>query len=255
MQQINYFLHLFKFYLENLKAYPIRLLTNLFWLFFGFVPQFFLWYVISKTSNNLPYTLTEIILYFLFVWGLYYNVGSINKHFKVISTGEVSTSIIKPISLTNMYFYNFFAEITISKIVNIVLITIAGAILVGIVNTLFGILFFIFGLTIGCIFYVILFFTMFWLRNNWGIKFSIDMFITFCSGLWIPLDLFPAFWQNVVNYLPFKLMFFYPTKIFLGQLEITIWIILQYIIWFIILYIIARLLEYYGLKGYEQLGG
>lgn len=255
MYQIKYFWRLFVFYWENLKAYPIRFVTNFFWLFFGFVPQFFLWYVISQSSNSLPYTLKEIILYFLFVWGLYYNIGYINSHFKKISTGEVSTSIIKPISLTNMYFYHFFAEILTSKITNAIILIIIGIIMVGLTNTLLGILFFIFGLSLGCIFYVIMFFTMFWLRNNWGIKFSIDLIIMFCSGLWIPLDLLPKFWFNFISYLPFKLIFFYPTKIFLGQLEITFWIILQYIIWFIILYTIARLLEYLGLKSYEQLGG
>jgi len=255
MYQIKYFGSLFKFYWENLKAYPIRFVTNIFWLFFGFVPLFFLWYTISLSSNSLPYSLKEIIIYFLFTGGLYYNLGYLNKHFKVISTGEVSTSIIKPISLTNMYFYNFIADISISKIVNVILILIIGIFIMGVTNAFLGILFFILGLLIGSIFYVIMFFTMFWLRNNWGIKFSIDMLVTFCSGLWIPLDLFPIFWQNFVGYLPFKLMFFIPTKIFLGQFTITFWVILQYIIWFIVLYCIARLLEYLGLKGYEQLGG
>jgi hypothetical protein len=33
------------------------------------------------------------------------------------------------------------------------------------------------------------------------------------------------------------------------------WLFAQYVIWIIVFYIIARILEYFGLKYYEQLGG
>lgn len=255
MYEINYFLNLFKYYWANLKAYPIRLITNIFWMFFGFVPQFFLWYVIAQTSNNIPYSLKEIILYFLFVWGLFYNLNVINKHFKSISSGEISINVIKPIRLTNMYFYHFFSQIIIDKLINIIIVSLIGFIVIGIQNTLLGLILFLIGLILGSLFYVIIFFSMFWLKNNWGIKFSIDIIVMYCSGLWIPLDLLPVFWQNIIELLPFKLMFYYPTKVFLGQINISVGIILQYIFWICILYIIARILEYIGLKNYEQFGG
>jgi len=253
--QNSFFLTLIKFNWELLKAYPVRFFTVLFWIFFGFIPQYFFWKIIIANSNSIPYTFKEIAIYMLITWTLHYSLNYINRHFNEISNGGVVTQIIKPISLTNYYFKLFFSEIFITKISTLIFTIIIGTIFLGIKNTALGILFYILGMSIGMLVYTILFFSMFWLRNNWGLKFSFDIIMMFAAGLWIPLDLLPKTASTILHILPFNLMFYTPVKIFLGQLQINYILILQYIVWIAILYFSARFLEYYGLKHYEQLGG
>jgi len=255
MYQSKYFFKLLEFQWERTKAYPIRLIISLSWVIFGFIPQFFFWYIIAQSTNTLPYTTKEIILYFLFSMGLFYNLNQINQYFNTIARGEVVTSVIKPMSLTANYFSIFFSTIFINKLPNLIIITIIGCFIVGITSSILAAIFFLFGLILGCTFFVCFFLLMFWMRNNWGVKWGIDILILFASGTWIPLDILPKFWGGLLLNLPFQLMFYTPAKIFLGQITPTFWLILQYVFWIIILYIIARILEYYGLKYYEQLGG
>ncbi len=255
MYQINYFLKLLKYNLEWLRAYPARIAISISWVVFGFIPQFFFWYIIINSSTSIPYSIKEIAMYFLFSLGLFYNLSHVNRYFREIATGEVITNVIKPISLTNNYLYIFFTRIFINKLPNIIIITIVGCLLLGIKSSILAAIFFTAGLILGSLFFVVLFFTMFWFRNNWGIKHGIDLLVLFSSGTWIPLDLLPKFWAGILNNLPFKLMFYVPGKLYISQFTITWGIIFEYLFWIITLYILARILEYFGLKYYEQLGG
>lgn len=252
--RINYFLELLRQDWEHLKAYPLRFVLNLAWFAFGFIPLFFVWYFVATNTGAFPYSLKEILLYFAFVWGLAYSVNGVRKHISSINSGEIVTKIVKPISLTENHLYIFFSSIFTIKASNIIVVIILGLIFLGL-HSLLGILFFILGIIIACLVYEIILMLMFWFGKSWGLKYMLDMFILVSAGTAVPLDLFPTSVQMLLSYMPFKLMFFYPAKIFLGQLSISWVLILEYLVWAIILYFVCRVLEYFGLRKYEQLGG
>lgn len=252
--KINYLIELLKRDLETLKAYPARLITQIGWFLFGFIPLFFVWYFVATTTGAFPYSTKEILLYFAFVWGLFYSVNYVRKSLNSIVDGDVVTKIIRPLSLTTNHLYIFLSEIFIGKLSNLIIVTIIGIIFIGF-GSLLGIISFALGLLIACLTYAVILFLMFWFGRNWGIKYVLDMFIFVSAGQAFPLDLLPGTVQTIITALPFKLMFFYPAKIFLGQMSINWALILEYIVWAIILYTICRILEHYGLKKYEQLGG
>ncbi len=252
--KINYFLKQLNRDWENLKAYPTRLVTSAGWFFFGFIPLFFVWYFVATNTGAFPYSLKEILLYFAFTWGLFYSINYMRGHFNSITNGDIVTKVIRPISLTTNYLYIFYSGILVPKISNLLIVIIIGLVFLG-PSSLLGSLFFIIGLIIGCLVYVAVLFLMFWFGRNWGFKYVLDMLISISAGQLFPLDLLPGIIQTVIVFLPFKLMFYYPAKIFLGQMLISWTLILEYVVWVIVLYFVCRVLEYFGLRRYEQLGG
>lgn len=72
-----------------------------------------------------------------------------------------------------------------------------------------------------------------------------------------PITLFPMWFQNLSNYLPFKELIYTPINIWLGEIshQEIIFVIIKQIIWGIILYVIAKKFFKHAIKNITINGG
>lgn len=59
----------------------------------------------------------------------------------------------------------------------------------------------------------------FWLEETWILRVMLSTIAIFLSGAIIPLDLYPEWLVEILNYTPFPYLTYYPIKIFMGEAE------------------------------------
>ena len=77
-----------------------------------------------------------------------------------------------------------------------------------------------------------------------GIIYSKNLIIELLSGLLIPIDWFPAWFQLMSKFLPFQAIAYFPLSVYLGRVDTNMLakpLALQ-LAWFLILYVIGRLI-------------
>jgi ABC-2 type transport system permease protein len=57
----------------------------------------------------------------------------------------------------------------------------------------------------------------FWFEETWILRVILMMITSFFSGSIIPLELFPSWFFDLLNYTPFPYLTYYPIKIFMGE--------------------------------------
>ncbi|MCR9204420.1 MAG: ABC-2 family transporter protein [Halobacteriovoraceae bacterium] len=57
----------------------------------------------------------------------------------------------------------------------------------------------------------------FWLEETWILRVMLNIVAYFLSGAIIPLDLYPEWLVQILNYTPFPYLTYYPIKIFMGD--------------------------------------
>jgi ABC-2 type transport system permease protein len=117
---------------------------------------------------------------------------------------------------------------------------------------------FMFGSLIGAQIDLMIGIVAFWTVNVWGVRVLREAIIKFFSGALIPLSLFPNWFQNVSDFLPFQSMVYIPTSIFTGQISSTsqiLWSIVIQLIWLISMYILLRVLWSIAIRKITIFGG
>ena len=83
----------------------------------------------------------------------------------------------------------------------------------------------------------------FWLEETWILRVILDIMTAFLSGAIIPLELYPKWFLNILEWTPFPYLTFYPVKTFMGQnsnlgssyLIVSLWIclfcLINHLIW------------------------
>jgi ABC-2 type transport system permease protein len=86
---------------------------------------------------------------------------------------------------------------------------------------------------LGLVLIVISSITYFWLgkiahyvtfwtpENTWGMMFLVLVLVELFSGMLFPLQILPKFIFDIVSWLPFPYMVYFPTQIILGQIPST----------------------------------
>lgn len=110
-----------------------------------------------------------------------------------------------------------------------------------------------------CIYFlvsIILGFIGFWTPEVWGPRFIFFMLIEFMAGTYFPLDILPDNIEKIISLTPFPYFFYFPVKLFLGQLSISSvqsgFSIMLF--WLFILFIFMQLIWRKGLRVYSAEG-
>jgi ABC-2 type transport system permease protein len=92
----------------------------------------------------------------------------------------------------------------------------------------------------------------FYIQGIRGVNLLKIIIISFFSGAFIPIDLFPTYLINIAKFLPFQGMYYLPLQIFLGKISFqTIYgVYFNQLIWIISLLILSLIIWY---KGKEHL--
>lgn len=192
-----------------------------------FLVQYFIWQAVFKVHGTVSGFTLDTMLYYFAVSSLLSFLnwdmadGTLQR---MIQTGKFITFQLRPVS----YLYYAFFEKVGHRIMAfwIELVPILGFYL------LFGIkpipvmpvwavisvalsfiLGFLINYTIGTI--------AFWLVRTDGVRRAVLVFKDLCSGLFLPLTLFPADIQRLLFYMPFQFVSYVPTRVFMGSYELA----------------------------------
>ena len=234
--------------------YPLNFFLGIFWSFIGLIPMYFFWNLLTTEGTLTSYSTSTIMLYTMFVWGLFYGTNLFVNIRDEIVRGDIVKILVRNISLEKYFLFKLFARIIQYHLPIIIIYLIIGLIYIG-PKSILGLVFFFLGLGIGLPLIAIIICLSFWTGKNWGFFYTTSMIIMFAGGQWIPLDLLPTTLQKVLLLLPFKYMYYIPAKLFIGEYNISFQLILGYIIYSILFYSLLKIIAHYGLQRYEQLGG
>jgi len=193
---------------------------------------FSLWSAISTGKSNLGvYTIPQIYSYFVIgyiIKALIFttrtqDIGS------DIQNGSISTLFIKPISTLKYYF----ARDIIDKLFNTFFMFFEFILILFLFkpsfsfptreNFIYFLLFLILSIITFFFYSLVISFIAFWSDDAWSSRFLFGVvFVTIFSGQYIPLDFLPTTVAQILDYTPFPYMFYYPLKIWLGQVPSNI---------------------------------
>lgn len=231
-------------------------------LVFFFV-QYNLWSAIYGNDPNLiiqGYSKSQMIAYF--GWTLI--VGMISRgHLsgniaEDIRLGRISSHLIYPFGFWKYHAANFLGFQGIQLF--IAAITFSCLVLTNIITPP-GIMH-IFCALIYCLYVSIFWFVIqfligifsFWLSETWILRVIFQLITAFLAGTYFPLEIYPSWFQGIMNVLPFTYIQFYPVKIFMGDLSVLPKSILIISGWLIPTILITRFTWKTGIKRYTAAG-
>jgi len=96
----------------------------------------------------------------------------------------------------------------------------------------------------------------FWTKEAHGLQMLVKNGSKFFTGAYIPLDLLPIAFQNIIKFLPFPYVIFFPIKVLRGEVtnESFVQALLILSLWIFFFMIINFITWRKGLKQYESVG-
>ena len=252
----------------QIKEYNIY--KSNFWLFtmnriVEVVVYIFVWQAIySQTGNSGGYQIAQMVTYYILVisiksiidWGVNEDMA------ESIRNGQINKELLKPMSYFQYYFGMDLGEIGFATIIGLATFIICslfwGVIFPG---SIFNFLMFVFlillGIPITFFLQMIVGTVGFYSNSIWGMQILRKAVIAIFSGIIAPITLFPQWFQNIANILPFKDLVYTPINVWLGNMatQEILFVIIKQIGWGIALYIIAKLFFNHAIKNITINGG
>lgn len=230
------------------------------------IVMFFYWLRAFESTNLVAGRSKEEIVSYYIISGLVTSFLITHPEFELsqaINRGKISNYLIRPMSYFSLTFVGEIAYKLVKLIVSapfyslfvICVIEFWQVNLRLFLNFQTIIILILSFIMIVLIKYSIGLLAFFFTEIGWVIALD-DLMTYFISGVWIPLFLFPNWFLNILNYLPFKYYIFIPIESLLGNLTITqqfTHIAIQ-ILWILIFIIINSLLWKQGVKKYSGYG-
>ncbi|SFS35740.1 ABC transporter permease [Marininema halotolerans] len=256
---------IFRLSLQQLFQYRMNIFM---FIIFGFLPllaMLYLWITIYEGKDTIQgFSLQEMITYVLlakllevlllpdFHW-------SINTE---IRKGELSKYLVKPLSYSRYWFARNLAVRTSHFVLAIIpIVWIIGSMKA---YTLpiqqHNVLLFLLSVLGSFILYFLMYYQIslltIWFIDVSSFFFTVDILLEFLAGTIIPLSLLPNWLYEILKYLPFSYLIYFPTSIYLGKfLHKEIWwgLCIQGT-WILVFLLTSRLLWLWGLKKYDSVG-
>ncbi len=254
--------------LEILSAYQYRVntLSSLFFWNLSLIAALIFWIAIYKNHDRVGnYSFSDMISFVTLV-----KVAStFSFHMvclqisRMVKQGTLSFQLLLP----QNFFVALYSKTFGKKVFDLTLSIILFGTIICIIPSLSGIKidvrmipFFLLAIVIGSIISyligVIIGVFSFFIEEIFSIIWIVLVVINFLSGQFIPLDLFPKAYVNIIENLPFSSFGYYPTKILIGSYS-TSEIMSQFTIyggWICILSFFAYVLWKIGIKKYSAAG-
>jgi len=195
----------------------------------GFISIFYLWTAIFHSTNStLPYTLPEIITYYILA-GIIAQLTESHFEHEInndVRQGTLNNHILKPFSYIQLNIMRSVGWHSIQVIIaglvyaviifflrdffiiNTNIIQIEAIIIMMILASLF---FVTISLLLGSL--------SFWMINASPLFNIREVLITFMTGALVPINFFPETIQHIFSLLPFQYLVFTPVNIYLGKLS------------------------------------
>lgn len=196
-----------------------------------FLITYFLWSSIySGDQQFFGYTRTTMLTYVMLVY-IVSNFVFATRTQDVgseINEGKLTNYLLKPVS----YFGGLISRDVSDKLMNFGFTLVESVLLFLILQpplflqtNIFFLLFSIFAFlgSVGIYFCVslLLSFIGFWTSEVWATRFIFIILLDFLAGNFFPIDILPSPIFHILKFTPFPYMFYFPVKIYLGQLSIV----------------------------------
>ena len=94
----------------------------------------------------------------------------------------------------------------------------------------------------------------FWLDETWILRVMFGMLTTFLAGAYFPLDLYPDWLRNILEFTPFPYLHYYPIKAFMGEIHLIPKALAILSFWLIPLSLLVRFTWKKGIRLYTAAG-
>lgn len=251
-------------FLDNLE-YPGEIL---YWLVLALVPLFimsYMWLTVYKDQHQINgFSLSAMITYY-FVTMV---VGRLTGHsaFRMadlIKDGQLSALLMKPMGIMRYIFIQSFGGRAINLMTSVPLIIVVYLVvrqyiilpteiivyfqfLASVVGSV--LIFYSLGFTLGLI--------SFWTLEIGGVFYFYYGLANFLGGGLIPLSFFPEQLKNLLHFLPFNYIYYFPASVYLGhESSVQIWTGLAIcFVWIAAINWINIYIFNHGLKRYSSFG-
>jgi ABC-2 type transport system permease protein len=258
-QHMKVFMRYKSSYLITLVLIPLLMLIN--------ISLFKSIYSFNQTVSIKGYTLEQMVWYYTtvnFVFVFIWNFTHTRISEKILS-GDLVIDLLRPISL----FRSELAHAVALRLVGILLEFVPNIFLYSLIifpsfiTPLSLIRFFIIIIFAFVLYYMISFLIgllAFIVKNNMTVIALKEVVITALGGVFIPLEFLPGGLNRVLDFLPFKYIFYWPIQVFLNKGNTGDWrfffeIVGVQIIWSLFFYILCRLLWKRVVKQFCAAGG
>lgn len=229
------------------------------------VVYIFVWQAIyNQTGNAGGYAISQMVTYYILVFSIIsFVTWGINEDMAhSIRNGQINKELLNPVSYFQYYFGVDLGELSFATVVGLATFIICSffwgiTFPTNILNFILFIFIILLGIPITFFLQMIVGTVGFYSNSIWGMQIFRKALISIFSGIIAPITLFPMWFQNIANILPFKDLVYTPINIWLGNItmqEVLI-IIIKQTIWGIILYIIAKRFFNHAVKNITINGG
>lgn len=175
-----------------------------------------------------------------------------------IRLGRISAYLIYPFNFWEFHTANFIAFQLLQVIITaLTLIIFSLTDLLALPSLSMILVAYLYCLFVSCFWFALQFFTGllgFWLEETWILRVMLQILATFLSGAIIPIDLFPAWGQALLDYTPFPYLSFYPIKVFLGETSHLFKGLVMISLWSFVFIIINQRIWRRGIRHYTAAG-
>lgn len=247
-------------------SYRINFLLWRFRSVLSILITYFLWHAVYVQSRNIFGYQREQMLTYVILVNLISSISQSTQTHKIgyeINNGNLCNYLLKPLS----YIAHNFSRDLSDKLINIFSALIEIAVLLFLLKVPFFLqtnldilLLFISACIISSILFfeinLLLSFIAFWSKDTMAPRFIFYILVAFLSGTYFPLDIFSKSVYQVLSYLPFTYLIFFPLKIYLGGLSMGFMLegLAISSFWIFLLFIFAAFIWKKGLKIFTAEG-
>lgn len=225
----------------------------------------FVWQAIyNQTGNAGGFSISQMVTYYILVitfssiatWGINEDMAH------SIRNGHINKELLNPITYFKYYFGMNLGELAFASVIGLATFIICSlfwqlTLPSNIMNLVLCLFIIILGIPITFFIQMIVGTMGFYTNSIWGMQILRRAVIQIFSGIIAPITLFPEWFQNLSEILPFKELIYTPINIWLGNVATNeiFFIALKQVIWGVILYIIAKAFFNHAVKNITINGG
>ena len=249
------------------KEYSLNFIGKLMYMPFKLLIIYFIWkYIFINTQTIENYTFQDMILYYFLLEIIQIAIQPVGftayEVWKDINQGRVNLFLSRPIFYP---IYSFFTKIggfiwgILSGIIFLLIANLLSIIDIHfeIVRIFYSIQSAFFGLIIMYTLFFCVGALTFWVENVLTLRDNLWNVIRILSGQILPLALFPGFFRNIAQALPFQYIYYVPISIFQGKISGTglYRILTGQALWTCSMIFLSIILWKVGSKRYTAQGG
>lgn len=263
------YLYGFKLYFLNAFHYRFNTIVNVLFSNLNILIQILFWIAIYKGSPNGEinvFSLNDIITYYI-MSALFRNFILMQSGFymcNLIKDGGLNGHLLKPYDCNKINYFNNLSRCITNLIPQLVFTVIISPFVakyltwnINLTNLVLLICFLMISSISSHLIWSLIGYSAFMIEEANSVMWSFAVLFNFLSGMFIPLDFFPKWCVDILQYLPSSTWGYIPTKIYLNLYSYNEMIVLLIvnIIWIIIFYGINKLMWSKGVKLYSSIGG